>query len=65
MPRKSRYPLNLPDELHEQVRQESAKLGLSVNEFIVRMLSDYFTKPDEHERRIAALEARIAALEGR
>lgn len=58
MARKSRYPLNLPPGLHEQIKHESTLVGLSVNEFIVRVLSEYFSKGDL-EQRVAELERRV------
>jgi hypothetical protein len=59
MSRESRYPLRLPPELHERIRKEAHKAGVSVNEYIVRALSEYMGGQSELERRIADLERRI------
>lgn len=61
MPRESRYPLRLPPTLHDRIRKEAEKAGVSVNEYIVRALSDHLGGQSELERRIAELERRIAA----
>jgi hypothetical protein len=61
MHRESRYPLRLPAVLHERVRTESNKAGVSINEYIVRALSEYMGGQSELERRIADLERHIAS----
>jgi hypothetical protein len=60
--RESRYPLRLPPTLHNRIRVEAEKAGVSVNEYIVRALSDHLGGQSELERRIAELERRIAAF---
>jgi hypothetical protein len=62
MPRESRYPLRLPPALHDRIRKEAEKAGVSVNEYIVRALSDHLGGQSELERRIAELERRIAGF---
>ena len=63
MARESRYPLRLPSELYEQVKAECKRTGVSINEFIVRLVAGFFVGPGDLERRVAELEQRLAQLE--
>lgn len=59
MARESRYALRLPSELHEQIRAEAERTGVSMNEFIVRVLSEYFAPKDQLEQRVAKVESTL------
>lgn len=56
MARESRYPLRLPSELHDLIKTEADKLGVSVNELIVRALSAYFEFSHQFEARFDEME---------
>ena len=62
MPRESRYALRLPPELYVAIKEAAAQSKQSMNEYIVTALTQYMAVKDEHERRIADLEIRVADL---
>lgn len=63
MPRKSRYPLQMPTELHERIKQEAAKADISVNEFIVNALTMFLDQGNEIKNRLDELGDRLSQVE--
>lgn len=65
MSRKSRFPLNMPEELHETVKTNAASIGITVNEYIVRCIQAYIGGATELEQRVSDLERVINELRNR
>lgn len=43
----SKLTVTLPDELHEQIRQELEAQGITTGQFIEMVVTKYFTKSKE------------------
>lgn len=61
MPTESRFALRLPTDLYDLVRGEAEEKGKSINEYIVFVLSDYHNLKGDMDRRISAIEAKLAS----
>lgn len=49
----SKLTVTLPDELHEQIRQELEAQGITTGQFIEMVVTKYFTKSKEGENNMA------------
>ena len=49
----SKLTVTLPDELHEQIRQELEEQGITTGQFIEMVVTKYFTKSKEGENNMA------------
>ena len=49
----SKLTVTLPDELHEQIRQELEAQGITTGQFIEMVVTKYFTKSKEGENSMA------------
>lgn len=49
----SKLTVTLPDELHEQIRQELEAQGITTGQFIEMVVTKYFTKSKEGEKNMA------------
>lgn len=49
----SKLTVTLPDELHEQIRQELEAQGITTGQFIEMVVTKYFTKSKEGESNMA------------
>lgn len=49
----SKLTVTLPDDLHEQIRQELEAQGITTGQFIEMVVTKYFTKSKEGENNMA------------
>lgn len=63
MNRKSRFPLNMPEELHEVVKANASAVGITVNEYIVRCIQSYIGGATALEQRVSELEQIVKELQ--
>ena len=61
----SKLTVTLPDELHEQIRQELEAQGITTGQFIEMVVTKYFTKSKESKGQNPAIHNRRRPLDER
>lgn len=55
--------IRIPAEFYEQIRDEAARSGRSLNAQIVQIIAAHCQEPDDLRQRLVDLEATVAALQ--
>lgn len=59
-----RFPLALPVELKDKIKDEARQKGVSANALIVDILNHYYAQPGTAEADLAYVKQHLATLEG-